>query len=92
MEIIWSQETLENYLKVLDYLLEKWSVKEIERFENKFDQLIERLITHKEICPKSKLFNFRKCKIDEYNSLIYQEINNKIFLITIIDNRSSHSY
>lgn len=92
MEIVWSQETLENYLKVLDYLLEKWSVKEIERFENKFDQLIERLRTHKEICPKSRLLNFRKCKIDEHNSLIYQEINNKIFLVTIIDDRSSHSY
>ena len=52
MKIIWSKETLENYLKVLDYLLENWTIKEIERFENNFDELIERLKSHKEICPK----------------------------------------
>ncbi len=92
MKIVWSKETLENYLKVLDYLLENWTIKEIERFENNFDELIERLKSHKEICPKSKLLNFRKCKIDENNSLIYQEVNHTIFLITIIDNRSFHSY
>lgn len=92
MEIVWSQEILTNYLKVLDYLLENWSIKEIEKFEKNFDQLIQRLQSHKEICPKSKLLNFRKCKIDENNSLIYQELNQTIFLITIINNRSSHNY
>lgn len=92
MEVVWSQETLESYMKVLDFLLEKWSVREIENFENKFDALIERLRTNKEICPKSRILNFRKCLIDEHNSLIYQEVDNKIFLLTIIDNRSSHPY
>ena len=77
MKIIWSKETLENYLKVLDYLLENWTIKEIERFENNFDELIERLKSHKEICPKSKLLNFRKCKIDENNSLIYPKFRNR---------------
>ena len=36
--------------------------------------------------------NYRKCCIDEHNSLIYQEVNHTIFLITIIDNRSLHNY
>lgn len=30
--------------------------------------------------------------IDEHNSLIYEEINGKIFLVTIINNSSSHPY
>ncbi|MDQ1163294.1 hypothetical protein QE422_003662 [Chryseobacterium sp. SORGH_AS 447] len=60
MEIIWSEETFENYIKVIDYLLENWTMKEVERFEN--------------------------------NSLIYKEITSKIFLITIIHNRSYHIY
>lgn len=47
MKIIWSKETLENYLKVLDYLLENLTIKEIERFEINFDELIERLKSHK---------------------------------------------
>lgn len=92
MEVLWSEEVLRNYFRVLDYLLENWSVREIENFERRFDDLILRLQNHKEICPKSLLLNYRKCLIDKNNSLIYQEINNKIFLVAIIDNKSSHQY
>lgn len=92
MEVVWSEEVLRNYFRVLDYLLENWSVREIENFESRFDDLILRLQNHKEICPKSLLLNYRKCLIDKNNSLIYQEINNKIFLVAIIDNKSSHQY
>ena len=72
MEIVWSDETLKKYFKVLDYLFNNWSLNEIENFENNFDGLIERIKTNKEICPKSKILNFRKCLIDKNNSLIYQ--------------------
>lgn len=92
MEVVWSEEVLQNYFRVLDYLLENWSVREIDNFESRFDNLILRLQNHKEICPKSLLLNYRKCLIDKNNSLIYQEINNKIFLVAIIDNKSSHQY
>ena len=92
MEIVWSYEVLESYFKVIDYLLVNWTSKSIEKFENNFDELLERLSNHKEICQKSKLLNFRKCIIDKNNSLIYQEINDKIFLVTLINNSSSHSY
>lgn len=92
MEIIWSDEALKNYLKVIDYLFENWTIKEIERFEYNFNRLIDDLKEHVGICPKSKILNLRKCVIDKNNSLIYQKINNKIFLVTIIDNRSFHSY
>ncbi|WP_117596606.1 type II toxin-antitoxin system RelE/ParE family toxin [Chryseobacterium sp. FH1] len=39
MEIVWSDEALRNYFKVLDYLFGNWSVNEIENFENSFDEL-----------------------------------------------------
>lgn len=76
---------------VLDYLLEKLDCKRNRNFETKFDRLITRLKTHKEICPKSLLLNW-KCLIDKNNSLIYQEVNHAIFLVAIIDNKSSHQY
>jgi len=92
MEVIWSEETFENYIKVIDYLLENWSIKEVERFENNFNKLIDNLKNHTAICPKSKNLEVRKCIINENNSLIYKEINNKIFLITIIHNKSYPIY
>jgi hypothetical protein len=92
MEIVWSDEALRNYFKVLDYLFDNWSNNEIENFESNFDGLIERIKANREICPKSKILNLRKCLIDKNNSLIYQEINGKIFLVALIDNKSSHPY
>ncbi len=92
MEIVWSEEALSNYFKVLDYLFDNWSRTEIENFESNFDRLIERIRLNTRICPKSKILNFRKCLIDKNNSLIYQEINDKIFLVSLIDNKSSHPY
>ena len=92
MEVIWSEETFENYIKIVDYLLENWTIREVERFENNFNKLIDNLKNHTAICPKSKILDVRKCIIDENNSLIYKGINNKIFLITIIHNRSYHIY
>ncbi|OAH69030.1 hypothetical protein AXA65_16495 [Chryseobacterium sp. FP211-J200] len=92
MEVVWSDEVLRNYFKILDYLFDNWSSSEIENFENNFDNLITRITDNTEICPKSKILNFRKCLIDKNNSLVYQEINGKIFLISLIDNRSSHQY
>lgn len=92
MEIIWSDEALKNYFKVLDYLFDNWTSNEIENFKSNFDELIERIKVNTRICPKSKILNFRKCLIDKNNSLIYQEINGKIFLISLMDNKSSHPY
>ncbi|WP_312902453.1 type II toxin-antitoxin system RelE/ParE family toxin [Chryseobacterium taichungense] len=92
MEIIWSEEALENYIRVIDYLLENWTLKEVERFENNFNRLIENIKSHVAVCPISKVFDLRKCIIDENNSLIYKEINDKIFLITLVNHRSYHIY
>lgn len=92
MEIIWTETALESFLKVIDYLFDYWTSKEIEAFELDVDQLIERIASFDQICPESKLFSYRKCVIDEYNSLVYHIVNNKLLLVTFIDNRSQHSY
>jgi plasmid stabilization system protein ParE len=90
MEVVWSETALETFFKVVDYLFENWSVKEIETFENNVDDLLEKLKTHNQLCPQSNLYGYRKCVIDQNNSLVYSLINNTdtIFLVTFIDNRS----
>ncbi len=92
MEIIWTDTALETYLKVIDYLFDYWTIKELDFFEVDVDQLIERISTYNQICPESELFGYRKCVIDEHNSLVYLIENNKLLLVTFIDNRSQHSY
>lgn len=92
MDVVWTETALESFFKVVDYLFDYWSSNEIVTFENNVDQLIERVASFNQICPESKLFGYRKCIIDEHNSLIYLVTNNKLLLITFIDNRSVHSY
>lgn len=92
MEIVWSETALETFFEVIDYLFDNWTEKEIEIFDNKVELLIKRIVTHNQICPESKLFGYRKCVIDEHTSLVYHIINKKLFLVTFLDNRSSHSY
>lgn len=92
MEVIWSEEALNNYLRIIDYLYEKWSEKQVVKFETKFNNLVGRLRNNTRLCPWSQQLNCRKCQIDKQNALIYTELNGEIFLVSIIDNRSQHSY
>lgn len=92
MEIIWSETALNSFLSTVDYLFEKWSIKEINSFESKVDDLLETLLANNELCPESKIFGYRKCSIDGINSLVYSIVNNKLFLVTFLDNRSSNLF
>lgn len=89
MEIVWSETALETFLTTVDYLFEKWSLKEIE---NKVDNLLENLLDNNELCPKSNFFGYRKCSIDGINSLVYSIVNDKLFLVTSLDNKSSNLF
>lgn len=92
MEVVWTETALETFFKVVDYLYGCWSIKEIETFEDNVYMLIERVASFNQICPESKLFGYRKCVVDEHNSLIYHVVNKKLLLVTFIDNRSQHLY
>ena len=92
MEIVWTETSLETYYKVVDYLLESWPKNVLETFQAKVDNLFGNIKNNNNICPESKILGLRKCAIDEYNSLIYEILNDKIFLLTFIDNRSEHKY
>jgi len=92
MEIVWSETSLETFFKVVDYLFENWTLKEIKRFETSVDTLLEKISINNELCPESKIFGYRKCIIDSHNALVYSIINNKIFLVTFIDTRSQTIY
>lgn len=52
MEIVWSETALETFFKVIDYLFEHWTNKEMEAFEINVDTLLERLTSFNEICPE----------------------------------------
>ena len=92
MKILWSETAKRNFRKTIDYLYEEWTEREILKFKANIGSLIEKISKNHSLCPPSKVWNLRKCLIDKNNSLIYWNDAQSIYIVTIIDNRSSHQY
>jgi plasmid stabilization system protein ParE len=90
--LFWTENAIESFCKVVDYLFDNWSSQAIEIFELETDKLIERVASFNQICSESKLFGYRKCVIDSQNSMIYYILNNKLPIVNFIDNRSQNFY
>lgn len=88
----WSVNAKNTYLDSISLILQKWTIKEVKHFETLVNDLLTRLESNKNLCPKSKQFKLRKCVLSKQTSLIYQSNYKTIDLIAFIDNRSSHSY
>ena len=91
MKVVWSAKAKKDLWKVIDFLYEKWSETQVNRFENLLKNLIENISINKSFCPPSKSLDLRNW-IDQNNSLIYLCKNNRIYTVTLIINRSSHPY
>jgi len=83
MEIVWTEVALDSFYKVVDYLFDYWSIDAITTFEENVDKLIEKITNHNHICPEAKLFGYRKCVIDEQNSMIYHIINDRLLIVVL---------
>ena len=93
-QIVWSPLAEESYLRILTYIIENWTIKEAEDFDYKVESLLERLKSHKHLCPASKIQkNLRRCVVTPQTSLVYQVRNEGIIeLVAFFDNRSNHKY
>jgi len=92
MMIIWSDEAKITYDDTIDGLLKKWHIEIAIDFEDKTNDLLDRLKINKKLCPPSKVKKLRKCVIHKNASLIYRIKSNAIELVTFVDNRTNHNY
>jgi plasmid stabilization system protein ParE len=93
-QIVWSPYAEESYLRILTYIIDNWTVKEAEDFDNKAESLLERLKTHKHLCPAYKIQEgLIRCEVAAQTSLVYLVRNENIIeLVAFFDNRSNHKY
>jgi len=90
MEIIWSSKARITFFKVLDYLNENWTQKEIIQFSQRTDIAINAIRKNPGIFPASlKNKEIRKAIIDANNAFFYKtdSYNQKIYLLTFFDFR-----
>ena len=92
LNVIWSPIAEVEYLSILKYIIENWSVNDADNFNDKTNSLIEKITTNHKLCPKSNLSNFRKCVVTSQTSMIYRINSNSIEIISFISNYSKHKF
>ena len=90
--IFWSETAVESYERIIDYLFEKWTEKEISDFQIRVNALLESLDSNFYLCKPSVFIPYRKCVVTKQTSLVYAVENKNILLITFLSNYSAHSY
>lgn len=89
MKIRWSQQAKEEYGKILEYLDENWTKKEIENFIGKTESVLNVIRENPNMFVKSAKKNICKAVITKQNTLYYHIKPNKeeIVLLSFWDNR-----
>lgn len=89
LEIVWTPQAEKGFDKVLEYLQEEWSAKEIIALEKRVIDLMSRISKYPKICPPSgKYPNLRKGLVDKNNYIVYR-IRSRKKTIEIINFRGT---
>ena len=91
-EIIWRKKAIARFQKIVDYLQSEWSAKVAEEFIEEVEQLETILLSHPYSGSESKERNYRKLVLTKHNTVIYKVKGNKVFILSINDNRSKNIF
>lgn len=90
MNHIWTTRATSEYEKILFFLLERWTVKEAQKFVENVSSVLTEIENNPSMFKASKTHPYmRKAKISKHNSLIYEVEPDSITLLRFIDHRSN---
>lgn len=89
LRIVWTPQADRGLDKVIEYLEEEWTIREILNLEQNLQNLLNRISKYPKICPPTGKFkNVHKGLVDKNNYIIYR-IQSKKELIEIINFRGT---
>ncbi|KOP40258.1 type II toxin-antitoxin system RelE/ParE family toxin [Flavobacterium sp. WLB] len=89
LKFIWTSQAVKGFNKIVDYLEEKWTKKEILNLEDKIRQVINQINLNPDQFPKSvKNESLYKAIVDKNNYLVYR-LNKESNTIEIINFRGT---
>ena len=88
-KVLWTKEANENLSKVIKYLEENWTEKEIKKFLTKLDKHISLIRTQPDSFPKSNNYNVRRSVLTKQITLYYSIRQETLFIVSIFDNRQN---
>ena len=88
-EVRWSQESVDTFSKIIEYLEEEWSHREIENFINTTDTVLKFVSENPKMFRKTNKKNVHEALITPHNLMIYKIIGERIDIITFWDTRKN---
>lgn len=89
-KIIWTSRALSDLKKIIAYLEENWTSREIQKFALLLDLQLKRLITNPYLFPESHRYKkIRKSVLSRQVSMYYRVVNQEIQIISLFDNRQN---
>nr|WP_294925256.1 type II toxin-antitoxin system RelE/ParE family toxin [uncultured Flavobacterium sp.] len=89
LKIIWTSQAVNGFNKVLDYLEENWTLKEILNLEKSIEQVFNQIRINPEQFPTSlRKKSLHKAIIDKNNYLVYK-LNKEYRTVEIINFRGT---
>ena len=88
-EIIWSPRSEATFYKVLEYLQDSWTEKEVDNFLTATEKVISYISEYPLMFRKTNKKNIHEALVTPQNLLIYKIYVDHIVLITFYDTRQS---
>ncbi|NQY09386.1 MAG: type II toxin-antitoxin system RelE/ParE family toxin [Flavobacteriales bacterium] len=90
MKVILSSLAEKKISKLLDFLEKEWSLKTRKDYLDKFLKSVNQISKHPYSCPQaSEPSGIFKCVVTKQSSFYYRILNDRIEIITLIDNRQN---
>jgi plasmid stabilization system protein ParE len=89
-KVVLTKEAEENYLQICDYILNKFSVKEVVKFDKKLSEKLLLLNVSPFIFPIiSEQKQIRKCLINNLTVVYYQVNGDEVLILFLFDGRQN---
>ncbi|OYT12089.1 MAG: hypothetical protein B6I19_10340 [Bacteroidetes bacterium 4572_114] len=89
-KIVWSDEALRNLRDIIDYLENRWTKKEIQKFARLLDHQINLIENNPFLFAKSVHFKgLRKSVLSKQTTIYYRISDFEVHLVTLFDNRQN---
>lgn len=87
LEIVWTPEADKEFERIIDYLLNKWSEKDVSQFVTTTDKIIDYISIYPKMFRKTNKRNVHEALITEHNLMVYRVMKSRIDIITFYDTR-----
>lgn len=88
-QLIWSPIARLTYLEILSYLEEKWTIKEVESFIHRTEEVLKYISQNPSLYPYSNESDTHKSVLVKQVSLFYRVKSGKVELLIFWDNRQN---